>query len=208
LSFLPVAEIEELARGIVARTARAGEVQLPVAIEWIVETVCDLAIEWRQLPLGEEGVVLAGLDVRRRVLALNELMRFDFERTPGLERFSMAHEVGHWLLHINRAALEHPRLPGFEPAFPFLCRGDRASQREWQAEQFAASLLMPRDLIAEAVAGMDLTRWPARYALRDRFGVSISALTRRLRDLGIGFVHEGRIYRSREETVGQKALFD
>lgn len=142
------------------------------------------------------------------MLALNEVMWPEFERTPGLERFSIGHEVGHWMLHVDLSVLGQTPLPGFDAQYPFLCRGDTEGQREWQADQFAAALPMPRDLVREELDGLDLTRWPDRYRLRDRFGVSITALTRRLRDMGIGFVRDGKIYRSREEAHGQAPLFD
>jgi Zn-dependent peptidase ImmA (M78 family) len=62
-----------------------------------------------------------------------------------------------------------------------------AAERYWQeihANWFAAALLMPPAALRRAVADLDITRWRGRYALRDRCGVSISALNSRLRQLG------------------------
>ena len=43
---------------------------------------------------------------------------------------------------------------------------------------------MPPAPLRRAAAEVDVTAWRGRYELRDRFGVSISALNARLRQLG------------------------
>lgn len=64
MSFLPVAEIEEMAQRLVLRLVRDGAIALPIAVEWVAEGLLDLAIEWGPLPITDEGALLAGLDVR------------------------------------------------------------------------------------------------------------------------------------------------
>lgn len=58
---------------------------------------------------------------------------------------------------------------------------------EWmyyQAEHFAACFLIPRDRLFEQLeTGIDITKWPTLYSLRDRFGVSISMMCVRLEKL-------------------------
>jgi Zn-dependent peptidase ImmA (M78 family) len=54
---------------------------------------------------------------------------------------------------------------------------------EWQAQHFAACLLMPKFKLEEVQRGRDLTNWRHLYAIRDEMGVTISNLTRRLQDL-------------------------
>lgn len=58
---------------------------------------------------------------------------------------------------------------------------------EWmfyQAEHFASCFLIPRDRLFEYLErGIDLTKWPTLYSLRDTFGVSISMVCVRLEKL-------------------------
>jgi len=85
-------------------------------------------------------------------------------------RFTIAHEVGHFVLHPGRLAPE---------------RGGAVSiawqLQEREADRFAAELLMPESLVREAVLenGGDADR------LADRFEVSRRAMQARLRELGL-----------------------
>lgn len=85
-------------------------------------------------------------------------------------RFSIAHEIGHFVLHGQRARAE---------------RGGAVNQamsrEEREADLFAAALLMPEPLVRQAVAeqGADVAR------LADRFEVSEQAMQVRLRYLGL-----------------------
>jgi len=86
-------------------------------------------------------------------------------------RFTIAHEIGHFVLHPGRLAPE---------------RGGAVNEawqlQEREADQFAAELLMPEDLVRAAVLehGGDVAR------LADRFDVSLKAMQARLRWLGVG----------------------
>lgn len=89
---------------------------------------------------------------------------------PGFERFSVAHELGHYFLEghpqmIMSQGGRHSSNAGFK---------GRKSALEVEADQFAAALLMPvgpvRALLAELPVGLD-----AILALRDRAAVSIRA---------------------------------
>ena len=114
---------------------------------------CEAALE----PLGDgHAIVLGGCtDERRR-------------------RFTIAHEIGHFVLHPER--LRPERGGGVNAAW-------QAQERE--ADQFAAELLMPEDLVRQAVVeqGADASR------LADRFDVSLAAMRTRLRHLGLGAQH-------------------
>ena len=85
-------------------------------------------------------------------------------------RFTIAHEIGHFVLHPGRPRLE---------------RGGRVTEagrsEEREADAFAAALLMPEHLVREAVYehGADVPR------LADRFLVSSAAMQVRLRSLGL-----------------------
>jgi Zn-dependent peptidase ImmA (M78 family) len=62
-------------------------------------------------------------------------------------------------------------------------RDRNAKRREYQAERFAAYILMPQDLLKAACARVDIYHWPNLYSLKGQFRVTISALTNRLKEL-------------------------
>jgi hypothetical protein len=88
----------------------------------------------------------------------------------GRRRFSIAHEIGHFVLHPQRV---RPERGGAVNA------AGRREERE--ADAFAAELLMPEHLVREAVGeqGLDVSR------LADRFEVSRKAMQTRLTSLGL-----------------------
>jgi hypothetical protein len=91
-------------------------------------------------------------------------------------RFTIAHEIGHFVLHPHRLA---PQRGG---------PGNAAWQRqEREADQFAAELLMPENMVREAV----VLHGPDAVRLADRFGVSRAAMQARLRWLALGGHHSG-----------------
>jgi hypothetical protein len=98
-------------------------------------------------------------------------------------RFTIAHEIGHFVLHPRRLAPE--RGGAVNAAW-------QAQERE--ADQFAAELLMPEALVREAVVqhGDDVRR------LADRFDVSRKAMQVRLRGLGLTAGHRTGRHRPRQ----------
>ena len=90
---------------------------------------------------------------------------------PGRQRFTLAHELGHWIHHCR----EQQEMPAV------LCRtedvtlgADRAKERE--ANIFAAELLMPEDAVRQSADA------PAAAAI---FGVSRAAMSWRLYSFGL-----------------------
>lgn len=91
-------------------------------------------------PTGEsEGLTIRGENlvvIREDVLGLAEL-------GDGHSRYTFAHEIGHFILHLD-GIIGFPRGGSHKvPAY---------QKSEWQANAFAAALLMPRDL----VTGLDV----------------------------------------------------
>lgn len=82
-------------------------------------------------------------------------------------RFSMWHEGGHWLLH--------------EGSFYMMAYGTEEQETEREANAFAAALLMPEPWLHEYGPQVNWKPW----AMAPRFGVSVAAMTRRLRELGL-----------------------
>lgn len=100
---------------------------------------------------------------RRPIIALN-----DTGRSVCRERFGIAHELGHFSLHIG------------------ILTGDRLT--EAQANHFASALLMPRTTFARecalAIRGSRLN-WPGLSELKLRWGVSKAAILFRGKQLGV-----------------------
>jgi len=82
--------------------------------------------------------------------------------------------------------------------------------KEVQADMFAASLLMPKEIISEAVNELKqkgFVTFPELYKMADKFEVSISALTNRIIGLGLLYINNKKIYLSVDEMTGQMRLF-
>ena len=107
MKFIPDTKIEEatLAR-ISGYEKRFGKVEFPIPLDIIIEKVFNLAICWDSL--GKK--VLGGLDPQKRLIVINEDYFDLFKEKSGLEKFTKAHELGHWDLHVKEAQLSHPSL--------------------------------------------------------------------------------------------------
>lgn len=112
---------------------------------------------------------------------------------PNRQRFSIAHEIGHFVLHhkdgdrlfIDKHLSVYHRVGSATSSAYQQAGSSTTPAEERQANQFASALLMPRELLLYATKDHDL--WDefdiTRLALE--FGVSEQALTIRLRQLGI-----------------------
>ena len=103
---------------------------------------------------------------------------------PTRRRFTVAHELGHLLLHRNEDL-------HIDERFPIGFRSELSSKAldaaEIEANQFAAELLMPERLVRADVAGLsevpDIEKAISRLA--QRYEVSEQAMTIRLSVLGL-----------------------
>ena len=118
----------------------------------------------------------------------------------GFESSCIAHEIGHWALHIDHHGVEKQRILGLdscrvEPLHK-IYRKNIQDRIEWQAQYFAGCLLMPRYKLEEGRRGRDLTNWKHLAAMAHELGVTKSNLTYRLKDLGWIDIPKGskRIY--------------
>ncbi len=193
---------------------RGTTITLPIPVEKIIERTLGLGLVW--LPIMElpGDIILARIDPQylgQPTIQMNEYRRDHFEAYFGTEAFSLAHEAAHWVLHYDRGRSEQLGIPGLTSATagaPILCRrlsdGDR---REFQAERFAAYLLMPELLLREAIRGLDLTSWSVIAALARTCGVSKRALTRRLIEIGeVTIGEDNRLLRSERLPRGSLAI--
>ena len=133
----------------------------------------------------EQGAIAA------RILPLEKLIEIN-ENIPqlkgGFGESTIAHEIGHWILHIDTEKVDsYIRLKqkGVDVKVkPFLCRSSNLVRIEWQAQYFAGCLLMPQHILTELKQDLDLTKWQHLYQMAGKLGVTISNLTTRLQDLG------------------------
>lgn len=132
----------------------------------------------------DEAAHLSGLLFPAERLILVD--RDEAARAPGRRRFTITHELGHWVLHCSAAsrAPVYCRDSTVRESDPAAAPNDAEPgalldypPSELEANQFAAALLMPRDLLMAQPRpnGSD-----EEYDLARAFGVSREALLRRL----------------------------
>jgi hypothetical protein len=180
---------------------------LPVPVDQLAEILLGLRFDWTPLPDDDQRPTLAAIAPATRTIYLNERRKALFDKFFGSREFSVAHELGHHELHLAETEMEQLSLgDSLVPACLCRRRSD-VDRREYQADHFAAYLLLPAHLLLPALDGLDLLQWPVLYRLRDQFRVSISALTYRLQGLGKLWVKDSRLYESEATANGQLALF-
>ncbi|MDY6781780.1 MAG: ImmA/IrrE family metallo-endopeptidase [Cyanobacteriota bacterium] len=184
---LDKAEIERQATDLRIRTQ--AQRKRPLKRDFVAEAVADfldLGVVWEKIPPDTEGTIAAMiLPVQHEIIINKNIPALE----GGFGQSTIAHEIGHWILHIDRNAVGQfvDRLDEVTEIEiePFLCRSVTSTRGiEWQAQYFASCLLMPQFELEKAKVGRNLTRWPHLYAMADEFGVTISNLTNRLKGLG------------------------
>lgn len=185
----------------------------PIPVEYIAEHFLDLTFLWESIPEPPGRTVLAKLVPSDHRIIFNEIHTDLYETTPYLYNTVLAHEVGHWELHVERDTLVQT-MPMFRDGpseYVVYSAGDGKQFSSWDeknANRFMACLLMPRDLICAAVAERPLRGFPDLYALREQFEVTITALSIRLERLDLLYIDSDRNFHpSRAAFHGQKALW-
>jgi hypothetical protein len=184
--------------------ARGQPLIPPVPVERLAEDLLDLRILWYVVPEPANETILAGLAPRDKMIIFNEHRLALIDKTPGLYRTVLAHEIGHWELHVDKALVNQAGMPGTGAQLQFLFRSEKQSWDERNAHLFLSHLLVPQDLLAPLIRGVQLFDWPFLYRLRDIFDVTITVMKIRLERMGLLYVDEnGKIHRSRVEYEGQ-----
>jgi Zn-dependent peptidase ImmA (M78 family) len=142
----------------------------PVPVERIARS---LGAELRYLPYDGDLSGMIFRDGNRTVIGVNSLHH------PNRQRFTIAHELGHMLLHGNSKI--------FIDRGSLVYRRDATSSQgtevsEIEANRFAAELLMPRRFLERdlASAGIDLEDEETLSKLAKKYGVSVQALMWRI----------------------------
>lgn len=114
----------------------------------------------------------------------NAVIGVNVHHHPNRRRFTVAHELGHYLLHLDQTAFFLDAAPTFfrQEATP---SGKPYQERE--ANAFAAELLMPAAEVRTLMADqpIDVFDDAAVKRMADRFGVSSQALVIRLTELNL-----------------------
>jgi Zn-dependent peptidase ImmA (M78 family) len=150
--------------------------------EWL-----GLDIDIINLPLQQENDIVALIAPLEKKILINENSD---KLALGLANSSIAHEVGHWVLHIDQREVDiylNKYQLGLKVEVPpplHRLYGEKAQNRiESQSQYFAACLLMPQFKLEETRKGRNLTRWQHLYAMAEELDVTISNLVYRLQCL-------------------------
>lgn len=174
---------------VLAKYAQAtgSYVGLPVPIELIIETVYNLEILWDEVPEPPDTILLGALAPSERRVVLNTRHQGLFERWVGPERFTLAHELAHWIYDADnpdQMKLDLDAAPSEE--FCYSRESPRLPEdlriREVNANKFAAHILLPDHLVRAANIEKVLSNFRGTAAA---WGVSQTTLRIRLETMGL-----------------------
>jgi transcriptional regulator with XRE-family HTH domain len=165
---LPLVAVESTHPEAAASDARAftGHNDPPIDVRAVANSL-GVAVATRPFPNA-----LSALIVRH---GANAAIGVNSDQAPVRQRFSIAHELGHFVLHHDdQHFIEYgvaPSVEGESPGYSW--------QHEQEANRFAAELLMPADRMADDAKRLSLSRLARRYQ------VSEAAMGFRLANLGL-----------------------
>jgi Zn-dependent peptidase ImmA (M78 family) len=179
---------EKVATGILLRHSQitGNTPTLPTPIEMIIEQTYGLEVVYEFIDEPGDSMIVGALVPQNRRIILNTAHEDLLGEVIGPERFTLGHELAHWVYDAenpDQMALD------IDEQSQIFCY-DRKSQglsetsriREINANKLAAALLLPESL----VRGADIEPTDAEIRrLAHEWGVSGQTLTIRLNELGI-----------------------
>lgn len=153
---------------------RAGIIAPPVPVE---ELATHLGVEVRSIPFEGELSGILTADAQHVIIGVNRL------HTGTRQRFTIAHEIGHYLLH------QHDDVH-IDRGFPSRRRDEISGQaidpEEIAANAFAAEILMPAAFLRKDLGDrrIDYADDEQVQYLAKLYDVSVQAMTFRLTNLG------------------------
>lgn len=159
----------------------AGVTKAPVPVEQIArDQGAELRIEGME---ASDNSNISGFLYRERDKAI---IGVNAAHHPNRRRFTVAHELGHLLLH---GPADGIRVDDVHVDRAFHLRSQLSSEgtdpAEREANFFAAELLMPEHFLTTEVQSFDPADDAAAKDLAKRYGVSVQAMMIRLSNLGI-----------------------
>jgi Zn-dependent peptidase ImmA (M78 family) len=167
-----MARPEEVARRVLTEH---GIVRAPVPVDRLAKKL-GARLSYQPFDDGDDVSGLLYRDGTRTIIGINSV------HAPTRQRFTIAHEIGHLLLHPGKPMILDRARVNLRDAVSSMA----TDSQEIEANQFAAALLMPRDFLIN-----ELQRVPGKQAtlliedLANRFNVSREAMRHRLVNLGI-----------------------
>jgi len=162
-------KIEEKANSVLVENNLLPKSEFAIDVYKLAE---NYSIKIQEKSLGNE---ISGLLVLKNDRAA---IGIDSNQGPKRKRFTIAHELGHYFLHreVKRTFIDEV----------FTRSGD-SNQIEREANAFAASLLMPKDLVERAIDSQGWAQIDDEHIekLADWFNVSGISMTYRLVNLKI-----------------------
>lgn len=163
--FYEAHEIEETCYGELRKVGLYPTTPSPVRIERFIEKRFGVSASYEELPDGFLGYSRFGSKGLEALVVSRALIEDESNSARRRVATTLAHEVGHALLHAHLFALgaPHPRLFGDEVTVPkILCRCESVAGQsperkydgrwwEYQANQAIGPLLLPRELVNKAL---------------------------------------------------------
>lgn len=180
-------ESERAAVEVLIDYSQQTPISFPIPVENLVESLFPLTVEYDDLDPNISGEI----DLGRSVIRINK--KESYER----QRFSLGHELGHYILHRTYLPLVPcPKgLFGDFESFHSSLLLPPSRTRDWwevEANKFAAALLAPRHLLKPEVERLKSQYDPRTMKglmrivreLAKKAEISISAMTYRLKNTG------------------------
>lgn len=151
-------------------------IELPIPIEEIVQK---RGLQIKPYDLGENVSGVLVMDSGKGTIGFNPT------ESKVRQRFTIAHELGHYELHKQDSGLF------IDKGFTMLFRDQNSSKgeikKELEANAFAAALLMPEKLLKKEIKNhdFDLSDDDSMKELAKVFNVSVSAMTFRIANLNL-----------------------
>lgn len=137
IPWMPKKDIEEEAEVLIKQYSQEIKPikSPPIPVDNIVERLMDYQLVFEEL----DSDILGCLCIKEKLVVINEQAN-DVRFT-----FTCAHEIGHWALHKDYLRTSQKQLSLFDMEIKpsIICRSNGKGTEEWQADYFAASLLMP-----------------------------------------------------------------
>jgi len=200
MTYISRNELEVLASELWRRFALAPRFDAEALVDSL-----GLSLLWEALDDGEGGRVFGALIPWEHTVVLNQRHKDLLEEKPGLRRFTIAHEIAHWLLHVQPKLGQMAFLDGIERV---LCREQSKDPIEVQAEAYASYLLSPTDLLRQKIPKAPWSGWAAVYRLAGAFEMTPTAMMVRLEIAGWAHRSEqGTPVSGPRPEPGQQRLF-